>query len=100
EEDAFGRNARLDQVGDASGKRLRLTGAGSGDDEQRAVAMGRSRQLLRVQRLRDGECHAHSIEHLSERCEAPGLTAAAQVGTLCILAYGSGLSVGSGRMRW
>ena len=39
QEDALGRDAALDEMGDAVDERARLPGAGAGDDEERAVAV-------------------------------------------------------------
>ena len=49
EEDALGRDAAFDEVGDAVDERARLPGAGAGDDEQRTVAVRGGGGLLGVQ---------------------------------------------------
>ena len=69
EEDAFGRDALSNEVGEAVDERAGLAGAGAGDDEQGAVAVGGGGALLgvelRVQIDRRGGCgvaRARTIE--------------------------------------
>src|SRR5208282_2697378 len=47
-----GRDSALDQPGDPIDERARLAGAGAGDHQQRAFAMGYGGELLRIQDLR------------------------------------------------
>ena len=49
QEDAFGRGAGVDQVGDAVDQRARLARAGAGDDQQGPVAVRRGGVLLLVE---------------------------------------------------
>ena len=59
----------FDEVGDAVDERARLAGAGAGDDEQRAVAVGRGGGLLVIQ-LR-GEVARRAVHgSLARRIEA------------------------------
>ena len=51
QQDAFGRHALLDQVGDATGERPGLAGAGAGDDQHRAVAARDRLELGRIERF-------------------------------------------------
>ena len=79
QQDAFGRHALLDQVGDAAGERPRLAGAGAGDDQHRPVAAGDRRELGGIQRLlpagRGGSSNTCSSIALAVTAALPGRAA-------------------------
>src|SRR5205823_5023922 len=52
-EDSLGRDAALDEIGDAMDQGARLSGARAGDDEQRRVAECDGARLIRVERRGD-----------------------------------------------
>jgi hypothetical protein len=66
EEDALRRDAALDEVRDAVDERARLAGAGAGDDEEGAVAVG-GRLALGLVELR-GEVHRALGGDLARSC--------------------------------